>query len=100
MSSRHSSSPRRKGPETDHPVRRFEPLTGDLINEDMMQYQDRYTTTRIRDAGVTFSIKSDYKPTHIVDHEPESTIFKFGNFRPMKLLHNILKRDAKGIGIG
>jgi hypothetical protein len=83
MSSRHSrhSSPRRKSLETDHPARRFEPLTRDLINEDMMQYQDRYTTTNIRDKGVTFSIKSDYKQPDIVDLETESTTSKFGNFR-------------------
>ena len=81
MSSRHSS-PIRKGPETDHPARRFEPLTRDLINKVMMQYQDQNTTTKIKDKGVTFSIKSDYKPPHIVDHESESTTSTFGNFRP------------------
>ena len=101
MSSRHSSSnsrhssPRRKGPETDHPARRFEPLTKDLINEDMMQYQDRYTTTNIRDKGVTFSIKSDYKPPHIVDLEPENTSYKFGNFRPHEAVtqHSEMERQ-------
>ena len=85
------SSPRREGPETDHPARRFEPLTRDLIHEDMMQYQDRYTTTNIRDKGVTFSIKSDYKPPHIVDLEPESTIYKFENFRP----HEAVKQHSE-----
>ena len=80
MSSSSNSSPRRKGPETEHPTRRFEPLTRDLINEDMMKHQDRYTTTNIRDKGVTFSIKSDYKQPGSVDSESESTTSKFGNF--------------------
>lgn len=86
MSSSHSSSNsirssvRRKSLETDHPERRYEPLTRDLINEVMMQYQERYTTTKIRDKGVTFSIKSNYKQPGIVDLENENTISKFENF--------------------